>query len=236
MILSVGMQTASPSERCLQLAHELGFADDAISVVDARGDSFQIPPEESQTLQELALHLNEREVATEYPIAAVLLRVVVNDDGSIEGNHQLLASTAQQLEMAERAGTRSSAVDRLQALLKASCVQRELVAMRPSEWQRRWRKPAQLQPGDIIFFPPRLRHIAVMGAVKQPGLYAFMPEDDARSYVVHAQHQLFRARLGEAKAYLPNGRLIPLGVASWNYERAELPPGAVIVVPPWKPQ
>ncbi|MEQ9010870.1 hypothetical protein [Algiphilus sp.] len=236
LILAAGMQSAIGAEKCPEQMRASGFPEDAITVVNGDGQRLHLRADESQTTHQLALQLEEHAVTVAYPIAVILFRPAFSEnDGSSEID-ELLAITAQQVEIAMRAGADSKEMEKLRALMGASCIRRELVAMRPTEWQRRWHEPSRLQPGDIVFLPPRMKHVAVVGAVEQPGLQAYAPEHDARSYVVDAQYQRLRARLGDAKAYLPNGRVVPVQVASWNYERAELPPGSVIIVPPWKPE
>lgn len=62
-------------------------------------------------------------------------------------------------------------------------------------------------PGDHIFFPTTDDNVYVIGAVNQPGPYAYQPTFSFRQYVNMAGPNQ-NAKLGNLKVILPNGRKV----------------------------
>lgn len=88
-----------------------------------------------------------------------------------------------------------------------------------------------LVDGDIVIVPQRTSGVMVVGHVLHPGVVQFQSTADARSYIDDAGGTASGARLGDAFVYLPHGVRRPLSASVWDYQRQNVPPGSVIVVP-----
>lgn len=89
----------------------------------------------------------------------------------------------------------------------------------------------RLQAGDILYLPPLPSSVLVVGAVASPGAVDFQPAMDAREYIQAAGGWGRGADRSETFVYLPDGKRRALSATFWNYERRNIPPGSVIVVP-----
>ncbi|WP_420427126.1 capsule biosynthesis GfcC family protein [Algiphilus sp.] len=101
----------------------------------------------------------------------------------------------------------------------------------PVAVQRDAAQAVRWQAGDLLFLPAIPTAVLVAGAVKSPGAIDFVSDADARDYIRSAGGWARGADRSETFVYLPNGERRPIRAAFWNYERRNVPPGSVIVVP-----
>lgn len=88
-----------------------------------------------------------------------------------------------------------------------------------------------LAEGDSLYYPPRPRHVRVLGAVQRPCTLAQVPLQDARKYLA-ACASAPEADPDTIYVIEPDGRVFVQGIALWNRSSPlPLAPGALIYVP-----
>lgn len=120
--------------------------------------------------------------------------------------------------------------------LLGGCYRRSEVALDAVAVQREPARRGFFQAGDIVFVPDLPEWVAVYGTVRAPGRYPFDAALTARDFVEQAGGAGAGGELGEAFVYTPDGRYLSLAITHWNYEPQRVPPGSIIVVPPWRDQ
>ncbi|MEN3165546.1 SLBB domain-containing protein [Tistrella mobilis] len=88
-----------------------------------------------------------------------------------------------------------------------------------------------LEGGDEVTIPKRPNYILVVGEVLNPGAQQFRSGLHAAEYVDAAGGYAVDSDEGRAFVVLPNGAAEPINLGSWSTEEANIPPGAMIVVP-----
>lgn len=109
--------------------------------------------------------------------------------------------------------------------------QRIAIEINPAAGHRNRTAATRLIDGDVLIVPQRPSGVMVAGYVLHPGMVAFRSTADARDYIDDAGGLASGARLGNAFVYLPHGVRRPLSASVWNYQRQNVPPGSVIIVP-----
>jgi len=97
--------------------------------------------------------------------------------------------------------------------------------------QRAHTGDARLQDGDILYLPPHTSSVMVVGSVSAPGAVDFQVGADARDYIQAAGGWSSGADRSGSFVYLPDGQRRQLSATFWNYQRRNVPPGSVVVVP-----
>lgn len=228
------LQTSSAfGTDCESLFVGLPFDAEGVNVINSAGELRTFSLDEVPTVRQLASKPFVVTGNRNYFPGAILMRRERAEHSRADLTSQAVVDI--QLQMILNAGLESGAVRDLYRLVRvgSGCLRRHTVALSPMEWQRRWQNATEFRAGDILFVPPIPEQIAVVGAVQQVGLQEYELSASARTYVRQAGPKPFHARLGAALAYLPNGAATSIRVAAWNFEVDTLPPGTVIVVPPW---
>lgn len=175
--------------------------------------------------------LGEEAIASagHYPLGAMLLR----PSGALPRTTQAEPASEQALMQLQLLLYRDSCARRIAKAIRAAdgAYLRMPLALDYVSRQRAATEKVRLQRGDILYLPPLPSSVLVVGAVASPGAVDFQPAMDARAYIKAAGGWGKGADRSETFVYLPDGTRRPLSATFWNYQRRNIPPGAVIVVP-----
>ena len=190
--------------------------------------------DEPVSASELRGALTDGEYAPYY-LGAMLLRPTSAADRAEMGGapEQLVLDLLQMQPPEEFMGAMSSS---WMPKLLGGCYRRSAVALDAVAVQREPARQGFFQAGGVVFVPDLPDWVAVYGTVSSPGRYPFDAARTARDFVEQAGGAGAGDELGEAFVYTPDGRYLPLAITHWNYEPQRVPPGSIIVVPPWRDQ
>lgn len=167
-----------------------------------------------------------------YALGAALYRPGASPEAAtpVEGQVSRAQLSALQLMLsrADNDACGSALVDRLAA---RHSLLRLPVAVDSVTRRRHPDRDVVLAPGDILVVPSRPSAVMVAGAVRAPGAVRFESGSAIEDYVREAGGWASGARRGQTIVYLPQGELRPLSAGIWNYQRENVPPGSIIVVP-----
>lgn len=88
-----------------------------------------------------------------------------------------------------------------------------------------------MEVGDEIYIPKRPNFVLVVGEVLNPGAQQFVSGRRPNEYIDAAGGLAMDSDEGRAFVVLPNGAAELLSLGSWSSSDANIPPGAMIVVP-----
>lgn len=88
-----------------------------------------------------------------------------------------------------------------------------------------------MEAGDEVYIPKRPNFVLVVGEVLNPGAQQFMSGRRPNEYIESAGGLAMDSDEDRAFVVLPNGAAELLSLGSWNTSDANIPPGAMIVVP-----
>ena len=89
-----------------------------------------------------------------------------------------------------------------------------------------------MEPGDVVYIPPRPSSITVLGQVLQPGSYPFRRTASLRDYIDRAGGYSALADSGQTFVILPDGSARRVETSWLTLGSADsLPPGSTIMVP-----
>lgn len=213
-------QAGPPGKHCAE--HEL-----RVTLIQSRVAVSCLEADEPVTAAKLRAALTEGEETPYYPGAMLLRPASVNQAVEIDGGTEQLALTLMQMRAFDLQ-------DSWLSELLGRCYQRVPIALDVVTVQREPAHRSLFQAGDIVFVPDLPDWVAVYGAVGSPGRYPFDATQTARDFVERAGGVADGGHLGDAFVYTPDGRYLPLTITHWNYEPQRVPPGSIIVVPPWR--
>jgi protein involved in polysaccharide export with SLBB domain len=88
-----------------------------------------------------------------------------------------------------------------------------------------------LEAGDVIYVPQRPNTISVLGQVKQPGSFIYLPGKSIGDYIDQAGGYSNTADSSQTFVIQPNGSAQRIEKSWLGYDTSALPPGSAIVVP-----
>ncbi|HWC64425.1 MAG TPA: SLBB domain-containing protein [Rhizomicrobium sp.] len=88
-----------------------------------------------------------------------------------------------------------------------------------------------LEPGDVVYIPPRPSTVAVLGQVMQPGSLPFRSGSTLRDYIQLAGGYSSTSDPSNTFVVMPDGSARKIEQSWFDFSSEDLPPGATIVVP-----
>ncbi|MDB5968945.1 MAG: polysaccharide export protein [Hydrocarboniphaga sp.] len=119
----------------------------------------------------------------------------------------------------------------IKRLQSAKAAGRVVVQADPAVLRLRPEQDVLMEAGDALLIPKRPSSVSVAGQVLNPGSQIFVPGNAAQDYIEHAGGIGQAADRKRAFIVFPNGEAKPLKLSAWNFEKQDVPPGSLIIVP-----
>jgi polysaccharide export outer membrane protein len=119
----------------------------------------------------------------------------------------------------------------IKRLQTAKAAGRVVVQADPAVLRLRPEQDVLMEAGDALLIPKRPSSVSVAGRVLNPGSQIFVPGNSAADYIEHAGGFGQAADNKRAFIVFPNGEAKPLKLSAWNFEKQDVPPGSLIIVP-----
>ncbi len=119
----------------------------------------------------------------------------------------------------------------IRRLENAEPVGRVVVQADPAVLRVRPEQNVVLEPGDALLIPKRPSSVTVAGQVLNPGSQIFASGRSPTDYVEQAGGYGQAADKKRAFIIFPDGSAKPLKLSGWNFEKQDVPPGSLIIVP-----
>jgi polysaccharide export outer membrane protein len=116
-------------------------------------------------------------------------------------------------------------------LQNAKAVGRVVVQADPAVLRLRPEQDVLMEGGDVLMIPKRPSSVSVAGQVLNPGSQLFTPGLSAADYIAGAGGVGQAADKKRAFIVYPNGEAKPLKLSAWNFEKQDVPPGSLIIIP-----
>jgi protein involved in polysaccharide export with SLBB domain len=88
-----------------------------------------------------------------------------------------------------------------------------------------------LEPGDVVYIPPRPSTISVLGQVMQPGSLPYRSGSTMQDYIQMAGGYSATSDSSDTFVVMPDGSARKIEQSWFDFSPSDLPPGATIVVP-----
>ena len=119
----------------------------------------------------------------------------------------------------------------IKRLQNAQAAGRVVVQADPAILRLRPEQDVLMEAGDALLIPKRPSSVSVAGQVLNPGSQIFVAGNSAAEYIEHAGGLGQAADRKRSFIVFPNGEAKPLKLSSWNFEKQDVPPGSLIIVP-----
>ncbi|HWY61191.1 MAG TPA: SLBB domain-containing protein [Rhizomicrobium sp.] len=128
-------------------------------------------------------------------------------------------------------GTFASLQTFVTELRNQKAVGRIAIAADPSVLATRPELDPLLEPGDVVYIPPRPSTISVLGQVMQPGSLPYRSGSTMQDYVEMAGGYSATSDSSNTFVVMPDGSARKIEQSWFDFSPTDLPPGATIVVP-----
>ncbi|WP_428313214.1 SLBB domain-containing protein [Hydrocarboniphaga sp.] len=119
----------------------------------------------------------------------------------------------------------------IKRLQNAKAAGRVVVQADPAVLRLRPEQDVLMEAGDALLIPKRPSSVSVAGQVLNPGSQSFVAGNTAEDYIEHAGGIGQAADKKRAFIVFPNGEAKPLKLSAWNFQKQDVPPGSLIIVP-----
>lgn len=119
----------------------------------------------------------------------------------------------------------------IRRLENAQPVGRVVVQADPAVLRVRQEQNVVMEPGDALLIPKRPSSVTVAGQVLNPGSQIFAAGGAPGDYIEQAGGYGQAADRKRSFIIFPDGSAKPLKLSSWNFEKQDVPPGSMILVP-----
>ncbi|WP_084083387.1 SLBB domain-containing protein [Hydrocarboniphaga daqingensis] len=116
-------------------------------------------------------------------------------------------------------------------LQNAKATGRVVVQADPALLRLRPEQDVILESGDALLIPKRPTSVSIAGQVLNPGSQLFVSGDTADDYLRRAGGVGEAADKDRAFIIYPNGEARPLKLGAWQFQKPDVPPGSLIIVP-----